>query len=329
MEFTPTDEKKILIFNEESADTATLRMVATEDPRNPEMVAFCEALQRVAPRIRWIREEGDDSKPPAIEIGKTIIYHAVPGGAELDPFLEAVRGMHRSKPRLPEDLKALIDTLKIPVELTIFISTHCPFCPQTVRKLIPLAIYSDNVHLRIIDGSLFPEKARKEDIRSVPTILIGKNIRLSGTPDPLEVMKIASNQDIDNLDIDFLERMITDGNAFNISQAILDAGAVFSAFIELITHDHFTIRLGAMAAMEHIIEEDIDVARTALDDLQDRFDDFSDTVKGDILYIVGEIGRNRHLPFIRNVLNDSPAPELKEAALEAMEKIERNAVTTS
>lgn len=62
---------------------------------------------------------------------------------------------------------------------------------------------------------------------------------------------------------------------------------------------------------------------TPAEEAQIRYPQSGDSVKGDILYIFGELQSPQCLPHLRSVLAAEKNPEIREAAQEALEKIER------
>ena len=63
------------------------------------------------------------------------------------------------------------------------------------------------------------------------------------------------------------------------------------------------------------------MAAKAIDPLWARFEGVADQVKGDILYLFGEIGDPRVIPWLVEVTTGEFDAEVKEAAKEALEKI--------
>jgi hypothetical protein len=101
-----------------------------------------------------------------------------------------------------------------------------------------------------------------------------------------------------------------------------DRNRVFPALIELLCHEQWPVRLGAMVAVEELNAVAPDLGRKAIDALWDRFEGVIDPVKGDILFLCGEIGHAQYAPRIKAVLRSSMAAEVKEAAKEALDKLE-------
>jgi hypothetical protein len=118
-----------------------------------------------------------------------------------------------------------------------------------------------------------------------------------------------------------MERMIKEGQAFDMLRLFQERGTVAPAFVDLLTHPLLTLRLGAMAVMETLAETDPEAARGVLPSLWERFGAAETAVKGDILYVIGEVGDGRWEPVLAGVADSATDPEVRAAAAEALEKL--------
>jgi HEAT repeat protein len=89
--------------------------------------------------------------------------------------------------------------------------------------------------------------------------------------------------------------------------------------MELLVHKKWPIRLAAMVTFETIAEENPTLVRHAVPYLWDNFSTAEDTVKGDILYLLGKSGDTEIIPELETVLNGPYDNDVKEAAKEALE----------
>ena len=103
---------------------------------------------------------------------------------------------------------------------------------------------------------------------------------------------------------------------------MLERGEVFSGVLDLAAGDLFSLRLGAMVALETVGELDPALARTALEPLWERMADASLPVRGDVLYLIGELGDDRWRPRLETLLKGSKEPELREAIQDALVSLE-------
>ena len=79
--------------------------------------------------------------------------------------------------------------------------------------------------------------------------------------------------------------------------------------------------MGAIVALETVIEKNSDIAAQVVDPLLERYPMVEDQVKGDILYIIGETVDQDITSELENVFKNSDNPELQETAREAVMKI--------
>ncbi|CAB1073017.1 hypothetical protein D1AOALGA4SA_1732 [Olavius algarvensis Delta 1 endosymbiont] len=319
----PTDleEKQILKLNKKLTRDITIGLTVSEHPTYKSFKEFCDMLSRLVPGIKVLKDDDADRQPPQIVIGNGLRYQTVPAGHELQPFLEALIAFGSDTPDFAVSTRALLKEEKLPAALTLFIAQQCTFCPTAVRQLFPLPLIDDNIQLTIIDGTLFPEAAEPHKIQAVPTLLLDEQFRWTGSVPLEEIINTINSRDPASLGAASLENILKEGQASHLAAMMLDDKQIFPAFHELLIHDKWHIRLGAMVVMEEIADQDPGLAAEVLDFLWDRFHRQQDQVRGDILYMLGEIKDRRAAAWLEEVLAGDYSEEVKEAAGEALEKI--------
>ncbi len=309
------EEKQISEWNESLPKEIEIRLIVSEDERSKAFRDFCEKLSMLAPKVKIRREKEEGS--PGIRIGKSLLFQAVPAGIELAPFLEILEMLANPVYKIPEPVKQRLESLDMPAFLKMYISEHCPFCPQAVRQLAPISLAYPNVRLSITDGGLFSEMLEKDGVQSSPTLLLEDMFRWSGQMPLVEIAEAIISRDPANLGQVSLENMLNDGQAFKISEMMLNKKQIFPAFADVLTHPKWQIRLGAMAAAEDIISKDKILSESMVSLLWNRFDPADDQVKGDILYVFGEIGGELVREKLEIILHGDYDPAVREIAQEA------------
>ncbi len=320
---TPEKQERISKWNSRLSHDIEIGLVLSDDKRSVEFMDFCDRLTRLAPRVRVVQEEGEPREAPAIRILPGLRYHAIPGGTELEPFLETLSFSQEASSPLPASIQNDLENVDLPAALKLYVSQQCPFCPATTRQLVPLVSASDLIQLSIIDCALFPEMVQSNKIQSVPTVLLDEQWRWTGSLQLDDLVEIIANRDPTKLSTSALQRMLKEGNAFQITEMMLDKQHIFPAFFDLLTHEKMFIRLGAMAVMEEITERSPRLAAQVVEPLWERFDRAGDQVRGDIIHILGESGNKEITPRLEEILDGSYPAEVKEATQEALEKIEQ------
>ena len=186
----------------------------------------------------------------------------------------------------------MLTHMTLPAEIRLYIAPGCPFCPQALRKWVSLTRASDKLRMQVIDGALFPEAAREENIQAVPTLILDDHLRWSGRIPTTDVLEQLAN------------------------------GSLFPAIIELLSHSKWPVRLGAMVVMEIIAATDPQLAAQVVPLLRQRYDFLDDPVRGDVLYIIGETGDHQAVPFLQDIMACSTNSEIRQAALEALATIQ-------
>jgi len=179
----------------------------------------------------------------------------------------------------------LLAKINLLSNLVIYVSPQCKFCPEAVSQLLPALSLNHNIRLTVIDAVHFPELAQKDDIQSVPTLILEDQFRWTGTIQINEVFEMMAKRDPNALGPVSLEMMLKDGKAGQLAEMMLKEAEIFPAFYNLLTHSKWPVRLGAMVVMDELIEKNHDLAAQALERLWERFYQVDNRVKGDLLYI--------------------------------------------
>jgi glutaredoxin len=270
---TPYEKKQILTLNDMLSKDVQIGLIETEHEKSGLIRQFCDDLIQLVPKIRVIEEEGDPVEVPTIKIHNGLRYQAIPSGTEVAPFIEALKMLDSAAAQIDEDTNDRLASVDLPTSLIIYVAPQCKFCPEAVRQLLPLPTLNNNIRLTVIDAMHFPELAEKENIQSVPTLILEDRFRWTGS--------IQIN----------------------------------------LTHPKWPVRLGAMVVMEELIEINLDLATQTLKPLWERFNQVDNRVKGDLLYIFGQMKPIDLVPRLQAVLNGDYDPEVQEAAQEALDKV--------
>ncbi len=130
---------------------------------------------------------GDDALFAEMEIDKTpaivlqglakgkIRFFGTPTGIELENFISTIVDVSRNQTGLPDFVEEMIQEIKTPVHLEVFVTPTCSYCPMQVRLVHSIALANGHVTGDMILSTDFPEEAAKNNVYSVPTTKITKN----------------------------------------------------------------------------------------------------------------------------------------------------------
>jgi len=314
------DARKITRWAQGLDEDIFIDLILTDDERSEIFRGFCDNLTRMAPSIKVKPENNEESTLPAIQVGN-VRYQAIPGGKVLEPFLDVLADRGTPAPTAPVSVQNRLSNNWIPAWLKIYIMPHCPFCPKTVVQFLSLAKENPSIKLTLIDGALFPEMAASDNIHSAPTVLLEDQFRWTGSIRIQEVVDMILNRDPSQISAASLKAMFEDGSAVAVANMMLDQGEIFPAFMDLLVHEKWPVRLAAMVVFETIAEENRELAGRTLPFLWNCFSRAEDTVKGDILYLLGNAGDKKVIPKIETLLHGPYPVEVIDAAKEALEAL--------
>jgi hypothetical protein len=177
------------------------------------------------------------------------------------------------------------------------------------------------VRVTVIDGELFPDTAQKDGIQSAPTVILDDQFRWTGSVDAGELVTLMLGRDPADLGVDALRGMIEAGNAEGVARMMAERGSIFPAFIDLLIHPRWSVRLGAMVTYETLAENDPDLAGGVVDPLVAVFTEVDDMVKGDLLHVLGESGNKAALTLLTTVSTGDYDDDVRSAAEEAIDKL--------
>ena len=318
--FNPQSAALIQNWDQAMENQVKIKRMTTDHAEENQFINFTDQVSSMTSNL-IIKSEKGEKKLPGFLLKENVLYSALPLEKELEPFLEALSQINDNQPMLSEPILQAIDTIDIPVQLKLYIALQCPHCPNVVRTIIPLAFYCKNIHLHIIDGSLFPEPAQKDKIMSAPCLILDDDFRWTGSVMAEEIIKMITSRDPSQLSARTLKTILEQGDASWIAQAMIEKGKIFDAFIKLLLHETWSVRLGAMVVVEELAETDPKLAARLCPLLINLFDEKDIPIQGDILYALGEAGDLETKEWIRARLPKLEHPDLIDAATDALDSL--------
>ncbi len=308
-------------WNERLTHGVTLSLIRTDGSQSRAIEGFIRDFSELAPRIAVKEKMGKDKDLPGIYIHESWRFHLVPEGTALNPFLDLLSAINTGTVDIRDDIRKILENHSGEIPLTLFLSTQCSNCPVVMRQIAPLPLVNPAIRLRVIDALLFPDQASEHHIQAVPSLIGEGGIRWTGQIRLGEVVQALVRRDEEQFDKETIERMITEGDTTPLADMMIEAGRVFPAFMDLLTQELFSIRLGAMVIMEDLGERAPDLARTVLEPLWQKMSAVDETVQGDIIYLVGEIGNSHWVPRLEALLKVVVFPDLEDAVQDALDTL--------
>ncbi|KPA11915.1 NADH dehydrogenase [Candidatus Magnetomorum sp. HK-1] len=313
---TPNAINRIKEWQKQLTQAISFKIICSQKHLDDPFYAFGKSLESQSSYFDiHYQDAGKDL--PEIKLTDNLHFHALPEGTELEPFLSAMNYIVKP-PVLSPDFTG-IDTLP-PTHLLMFVSPHCPHCPSTLQKLLPIVWLNSDIHLKIMDVGLFPKQAEMHGIQSVPAVIY-KNFQWTGSIQIAEIVDVIIN-DPDQWEPETLQRMLSEGKADQLAKIILEKGTFIENFDQLIAHELLSVRLGAMVCVEYIADENFSLAQNLCDKIWQMIPKANLQVQGDLIYLMGICGTVDHITPLKQLKTKLTDDDIQDAINEALETIQ-------
>jgi glutaredoxin-like protein len=121
---------------------------------------------------------GIDKIPAVAVLGgngedRRIRFFGIPAGYEFASLMEAIDMMSRGDSGLTPASKEKLKGLAAPVNLQVFVTPTCPYCPRAVITAFRMAMESERVTASMVEATEFPHLSNRYQVSGVPHTVIG------------------------------------------------------------------------------------------------------------------------------------------------------------
>lgn len=125
------------------------------------------------------------------EIDYGIRFYGMPAGYEFSTLLETIRLVSNRDSGLDLALKEKIKMIAKPVNIKVFVTLTCPYCPQAAINAFKCAMESSLVTAETINAQEFPHLSQRFSVFAVPKTVINDTIQFEGAlPESVLLEKI-------------------------------------------------------------------------------------------------------------------------------------------
>ena len=154
------------------------------------MRSFMQELDGISDKIRLeyapLAESPRNLAASAMELLRAdgsssgALFHAVPGGHELNSFVVGV--YNTGGPGQPAEQQTVdkIAAVGRDINVKILVSLSCTMCPETVMSAHRAAIINPHITAEMFDLAHFPDLQEKHNVRSVPAVVLNDGKVLFG-----------------------------------------------------------------------------------------------------------------------------------------------------
>ncbi len=105
-----------------------------------------------------------------------IRYIGLPAGLEFTTLVQGIVQVSKREPRLSEKTIEILKTIDQPMEIMVFVTTSCGYCPSAAITAMNFALASDYIRALIVDASENMDLAERFQVVGVPKIVINKGL---------------------------------------------------------------------------------------------------------------------------------------------------------
>jgi glutaredoxin-like protein len=126
------------------------------------------------------------TQPGETDEDHRIRFVGVPGGNEFTSLIHGILMVSRGDSGLSQKTRNFIKKLAQPLDIQVFVTPTCPYCPQVVVFSQKLAFESKKVTATMVEALEFPELSDQYHVSGVPLMVIneGKGEILGALPEP-------------------------------------------------------------------------------------------------------------------------------------------------
>ena len=103
-------------------------------------------------------------------------FYGIPGGYEFSTLMETLRLVSQGASEISPSAKEYLAGLKSPLDIKVFVTPTCPYCPRAAVLAVSFALASDKVKAQIIEIGEFPQLAVKYSVQGVPRTVVNETI---------------------------------------------------------------------------------------------------------------------------------------------------------
>jgi glutaredoxin-like protein len=121
---------------------------------------------------------GVDKIPAIVLLGEGdkdygVRFYGIPAGYEFVSLLESLEMVSKGDSGLSAATREKLKGLKASLDLQVFVTPTCPYCPRAVILAFKLAMESPKITASMVEATEFPHLANKHQVSGVPHTVIG------------------------------------------------------------------------------------------------------------------------------------------------------------
>ncbi|MCW1293778.1 MAG: thioredoxin family protein, partial [Candidatus Rehaiarchaeum fermentans] len=113
-----------------------------------------------------------------------IYYLGSPIGYEFSALIEDIINISKRNSELSNEIKQKLKSINQNVEIKVFVTPSCPYCPGMVHTAHLFSIENNKIVSKMIECGENSEECEKYEVAAVPTVVINDKVRFEGLVSP-------------------------------------------------------------------------------------------------------------------------------------------------
>ncbi len=105
-----------------------------------------------------------------------IRYVGLPAGLEFSTLVQGIIQVSKRTPKLSEKTIELLQGIDLPMEIMVFVTTSCGYCPSAAVMAMNFALANENIRALIVDANENMDLAERFQVVGVPKIVINRGL---------------------------------------------------------------------------------------------------------------------------------------------------------
>ncbi len=109
-----------------------------------------------------------------------IRFFGIPSGYEFETYVKDILMVSNKRTMLKDSTRDFIKMVREPLNIKVFVTPTCPYCPTMVFYAHQFALENDMITGEMIEAMEFPELAEKYNVTGVPKTVVNDSHELVG-----------------------------------------------------------------------------------------------------------------------------------------------------
>jgi glutaredoxin-like protein len=127
-------------------------------------------------------------------------FYGIPGGTEFPSFIETITDISRGEVLLGDESVEALAAIKTGVNIKVFVTPTCPYCPAMVRVAHQMTMVNPLIHSEGIEVNEFPDLGQRYGVQAVPLTVVNDKFAVPGMIPEEQFVEVVVKAAEDSLD---------------------------------------------------------------------------------------------------------------------------------